>query len=48
MAGCSSAISPIQATSRSESVHVSLNAAPAALEPTGASYALLELNGGSR
>ena len=27
-AGCSSAIKPIQATSRSESVHVSLNAAP--------------------
>ena len=36
MAGCSSAISPIHATSRSDSVQVSLKAAPAAVLPTGA------------
>ena len=34
-AGCSSAISPTQATSRAESSQVSLNAAPTALEPMG-------------
>ena len=36
IAGCSSAIRPIHATSRSDSVQVSLNAAPAAALPTGA------------
>ena len=35
-AGCLSAISPIHATSRSDSVHVPLNAAPAAALPTWA------------
>ena len=48
MAGCSSAMNPNKATSRSQSVHVSFKAAPAAALPTGAAHLRLELNGGSR
>ena len=48
MAGCSSAIRPIQATSKSDRSQLSLNAAPAAALPTGAAQLRLKLNGGSR
>ena len=45
-AGSLSARYPCHAMSKSLKVHVSLNAAPAALDPIGASYVRLLLNGG--
>lgn len=47
-AGLRSASSPCSNGSTSSSVQASLNDAPAASEPMGASYERLELNGGSR
>ena len=44
-AGCSSAISPIQAASRSDRLQVSLKAAPAALLPTGSGVVLIAVEG---
>ena len=44
-AGCCSAIPPCQARSTSSSVHVSLNAAPAASEPIGTAYFLIRIIG---